>query len=216
MQQVMIDYAGNVQNAFDQGRRRRQEMETQRALQALGVNPQDPQALQALNRFNPTAAQDFKAKQESAAKARMEVIGRAAKEARTPEAWDQIATHLSQNGFPEAAQFVGKFSPALRSAFMAQGGVSDDKPQDNIVVIDGVAFDKTTGQPLFESPYPKVVSGPGGIYVQDRVGYGRQPGQAVPQGRAVDGVLPPGWKFEDEGDASGNAGGGFRDPLAPL
>lgn len=207
MQQVMIDYAGNVQNAFDQGRRRRQEMETQRALQALGVNPQDPQALQALNRFNPPAAQDFKAKQESAAKARMEVIGRAAKEARTPEAWDQIATHLAQNGFPEAAQFVGKFSPALRSAFMAQGGVSDDgQAQDPSFIreADALGIPRDEAARLWKQKQGMVVIN--GI-----------PHMAVP------GTDQPAPVLTDEdilrmkgGQSGGSSAGGFQDPLAPL
>jgi hypothetical protein len=56
-----------------------------------------------------------------------EVIGRAAAQADTPEKWDQVVDQLSASGFPEAAQYRGKFSPGLRAAFMAQGGIDPQK-----------------------------------------------------------------------------------------
>lgn len=49
------------------------------------------------------------------------------------------------------------------------------------VEIDGVVFDKRTGQPLFESPYSRIIPGAeGSFYEQPRQGIGR--GRAPPQG----------------------------------
>lgn len=43
------------------------------------------------------------------------------------------------------------------------------------VTIDGVVFDKSTGEPLFESPYNRIIPGPeGSFYEQPRAGFGRR------------------------------------------
>lgn len=54
------------------------------------------------------------------------------------------------------------------------------------VEIDGVVFDKNTGEPLFESPYNRIISGPNGEFLeQPRIGIGRSdsitPAQASTQ-----------------------------------
>lgn len=90
------------------------------------------------------------------------VIATLARDAKDPQTFDQAVDQVVAMGYPEAAQFKGQFSPALRSALMAAGGLEDKSQEAEYVVIDGVAFDKRTRQPAFESPYPKVVSGPGG------------------------------------------------------
>lgn len=52
-----------------------------------------------------------------------------------------------------------------------------DANNPDLVVIDGVAFDKRTGTPKFESPYTRIIPGAeGSFYEQPRIGYGRQPG----------------------------------------
>lgn len=43
-----------------------------------------------------------------------------------------------------------------------------------LTVIDGIAFNSQTGEPMFETPYPKVYEGPqGAIREQPRIGLGR-------------------------------------------
>lgn len=214
--------------AFQEGQKQAEERRAKEAIAALVGNPQDPKALETAARYDPKLVIDLRQQQAEASIKQVEQYRDQIKigaqlvrqiQPKDQAGWEQVLNAARQYRIdPDQLGVPRQFDPSYVQNLVALGDALEPKnqAQDNIVVIDGVAFDKTTGQPLFESPYPKVVSGPGGIYVQDRVGYGRQPGQAVPQGRAVDGVLPPGWKFEDEGDASGNAGGGFRDPLAPL
>jgi hypothetical protein len=100
-----------------------------------------------------------------------------------------------------------------------------------ITVIDGVAFDQRTGQPLFESPYERIISGTeGAFYSQPRIGYGRQPGAQPAAGQVAGGGiprvnspqeamrLPPGTQFQMPdgrvgtvpGGAGGNSSGTFR------
>jgi hypothetical protein len=55
-----------------------------------------------------------------------------------------------------------------------------DADNPELVVIDGVAFDKRTGQPKFESPYTRIIPGPeGSFYEQPRIGFGRTPGSGA-------------------------------------
>lgn len=67
----------------------------------------------------------------------------------------------------------------------------------DVAVIDGVAFDKRTGQPLFESPYDKIIPGPdGSFYRVPRLGLGRTaqatqaPQAATPQASGEDAAAP--------------------------
>lgn len=66
-----------------------------------------------------------------------------------------------------------------------------DAQDPELVVIDGVAFDKRTGQPKFESPYPRIIAGPdGSFYERPRIGFGGRPaGNAAPP--AVGGTESP-------------------------
>lgn len=99
----------------------------------------------------------------------------------------------------------------------------------DVTVIDGVAFDKNTGQPLFESPYDRIIAGPdGSFYRVPRAGYGRngpapqQQGQAVTSGGPQPGSVVNGYRFRGgnpndrtawepvAGGAGSNAGGTFR------
>lgn len=62
-----------------------------------------------------------------------------------------------------------------RGKLIAQG-----PNKQETVEIDGVVFDKRTGQPLFESPYSRIIPGAeGSFYEQPRQGIGR--GRAAPQ-----------------------------------
>ena len=48
-----------------------------------------------------------------------------------------------------------------------------------VTVIDGIAYDRRTGTPLFESPYPRIIAGQdGAFFEQPRIGLGRTAGPA--------------------------------------
>jgi len=118
-----------------------------------------------------------------------------------------IAPRLAARGIP--ADVIAEYDPsdANLQADIALGKKAGAR---DIVVIDGVAMDKATGEALFESPYPRVVSGAGGIHVQDRIGIGRGGAGAAPAGRVVQGTLPAGWEVidDDEGGAAPAMGTG--------
>ncbi len=51
-----------------------------------------------------------------------------------------------------------------------------DMGKPDLEVIDGVAIDKRTGKPQFESPYNRVIPGPNGsFFEQPRIGFGATP-----------------------------------------
>jgi hypothetical protein len=125
-----IDYVGRVQQGFALGQQQRKEAEMDKALQALAANPQDPQALQSVIRYNPQLGMQIRNQQAAAQEKRAaelaKVFGHAARAAKTPQQWDAIAGYLAQNGVPGAQNVVGKFSPEMRLAYMAQAGLEDD------------------------------------------------------------------------------------------
>lgn len=68
-----------------------------------------------------------------------------------------------------------------RKLALEEKKLAADANNPELVVIDGVAFDKRTGQPKFESPYTRIIPGPdGSFYEQPRVGFGRAPGGGSP------------------------------------
>lgn len=134
------------------------------------------------------------------------VIARLAQNARDPATWDQAVDQAVAMGYPDAAQFRGKFSPAVRAAIMAAGDIKDEAAERKIVVIDGVAFDEATGKALFESPYDKVIGGAGGIHVQPRMGIGRGGAETPPAARVEQGQLPTGWEVIDDEGGAGSGG----------
>jgi hypothetical protein len=56
------------------------------------------------------------------AKADIEQLGQFALLADTPEKWDAYARQYVQMGHPEAAQYIGRYSPEARAAIIAQAG----------------------------------------------------------------------------------------------
>jgi hypothetical protein len=125
------------------------------ALAALALNPNDPNAQTAAAPYAP--GQVMQARQHQAELTQQEheawvkTIGQAAKMADTPEKWDAAVDYFASHGHPDALQFKGQFSPAIRLAFMAQAGISDDKPSAGQMVPftpgGGVArYDPATGQ----------------------------------------------------------------------
>lgn len=213
---------------FDEMEATRKQNALNAAGQQYALNPNDPKALNALAAVDWKTAAPLIADQAKTRKEKQEqdakVVAALARDATDGPSFDAAVDQVVAMGYPEAVQFKGKFSPALRSALMAAGGLKPEGGGD-VVVIDGVAFDKATGQPRFESPYPKVVSGPAGIHVQDRIGFGRQGAQPTPQSRTVDAVEPlataqgmlpvPTITTDEEFDAL-PAGQDFYDPQGNL
>jgi hypothetical protein len=218
-----IDFAGRVREGFQHGQQQRRQMEMDKALQALAANPQDPQAIANITRYNPEMGmrlQSQRAEQEAAkAKQLTEVFGRAARAAKTPEQWDAIATWLSQNGVPGAANVVGKFSPEARLGYMAQAGLEDDA-QDPTSMERNYEFLKTlpNGQQLAEQyirgqseGQPLMANnGDGTFTIIPRSMLGGQVG--VPQGQQASAPPPPPG-FVLDGGPTPQASGGF--PVGP-
>ncbi|MCW2763392.1 MAG: hypothetical protein JWR85_3593 [Marmoricola sp.] len=80
-------------------------------------------------------------RQRAEAKGQIEQFGQFALMADTPEKWDSIVGQYVQMGHPEAAQFLGKFSPQLRQTFIARAGEAktylDQQKPDYRVIPEG-------------------------------------------------------------------------------
>ncbi len=234
--QQSYGFVNGIANDVRQGQ---QQMQQQNALSAYAQNPNDPNALNALAQADPRTAIQLRqqqAQQQGAqTEERTKLFGRAAKAAKTPQEWDAIATHLSQNGYPEAAQMVGKFNPEIRSAYMAAAGESDasDKPS---ALIQGYQFRQSlpeTERGQFDkyqqNARPQIFGSAEAGYNVFDPNAGQAPAPAAPQDipRVATpeeaAKLPPGTQFmmpdgrvgTVPGGAGGNASGGFLDPLAP-
>jgi len=128
--------------------------------------------------------------------------------------WQRARAMAAQLGIP-LDEVPATFDPAYVQNLVKVADTFAPRAdaEEDLVVIDGVAINKRTGQPMFESPYSKIVSGPGGIYEQPRIGIGRGGQGAPPPGRVVQGELPPGWTvIDDEGGAAPATG---TDPFRP-
>jgi len=199
----------------------------QNALSAYAQNPDDPNALNALARNgDPRLVMQLRQQQaqQQAGKAeeRTKLFGRAAKAAKTPEQWDQIATHLSQNGYPEAAQMVGKFDPNVRAAYMAAAGEEDDSAKQGRIITPqpgGGAYLLGADNQMQELLRPNdgtkqmgqaVVEGSASNTprVTNAADY-----DAVPAGEKY--ITPDGTIRVKPGGQSQPATGGFLDPLGP-
>jgi hypothetical protein len=214
-------YAGlGFADAFQGGMQRN-------ALAALALNPNDPNAQTAAAPYAP--GQVMQARQHQAELTQQEheawvkTIGQAAKMADTPEKWDAAVDYFASHGHPDALQFKGQFSPAIRLAFMAQAGIEDDKPQADPSSVREYQYARGQG---FNGSYtdflqyvhpPSPVTIPAGATVSSAPGGSAMPQVSSPQEAAQ---LPPGTQFmmpdgrigTVPGGASGNAGGGFPRP----
>ena len=215
-------------DAFQQGLQKRREDSARNALAALVQNPNDPQALSTLARVDPERALTFRQQQLKYGSDQHDewakVVGNAAKMATTPEQWDAIVDQFVANGHPEAAQLKGKFSPALRAAFMAQGGVSDDTPQDpsmirefDIATQRGLVPPGTTYEQYVQLRSPSI-NAPVTIPYNSTVTGGGAPANLPTVSTPEEAMmLPPGTQFRMPdgrigtvpGGAGGNASGGF-------
>lgn len=143
-------------DSFKQGMQDRQKNIAKAAMAALVKDPTNVNALGALAKVDPEKAMEFRKVQlqygQKSDEEWKKTIAGAAKMADTPEKWDGIVDQFVAMGHPEAAQLKGKFSPQLRSAYMAQGGVSEDNPNSAEVVVTpqpgapALIYNKATGQ----------------------------------------------------------------------
>lgn len=180
---MQINFGLQDPNAFarglQQGRQPFDEMtatlEKQRAdnaLRAYASNPQGPGAINALAQVDPRLAiqqQGVVAKQASEKQERdAAVIGALARDANDAPGWDAAVDQAVAMGYTNAAQFKGKFSPQLRTAIMAAGGVKEASAE--------------------ASPFSFIAGQPGaGVYVGDR-----RTGTLTEKVRANDGSAPAG------------------------
>lgn len=95
-------------------------------------------------------------------------------------------------------------------------------PKLDTVEIDGVVFDKRTGQPLFESPYSKIIAGSeGSFFEQPRLGIGRGGGSrddvpTITSQEEYD-ALPNGARYRDsQGNPGVKRGGPAASPPASF
>jgi hypothetical protein len=227
-----VNIGESFQLGLETARAARRKQQEENALAAYGQNPNDPQALAGVTALNPLLGmrlQDQAAQQQQRARqARVEEAKAKAELTERQRETIKIGARLLANvkddasyqAARQAAERMGldltdvppTFDPAYVAQVVQAGtALSDEKDKGpEVTVIDGVAFDRNTGQPLFESPYPRIISGPGGIYEQPRIGYGRQPGTAAPAGRVVQGEppqLPPGWEIIDDDEGGPGPGG---------
>lgn len=111
----------------------RNRAEKENALRTYAANPNAPGAINALAMYDPKLAVDYQMQTAKTGQEKQkrdaEMIGALARDARDPQAFDAAVDQVVAMGYPEAAQFKGKFSPGLRAALMAAGGVKDEQQQ---------------------------------------------------------------------------------------
>lgn len=194
------DAGRSFMDSFNQSRDRRDQRELQ------GMQMQEHQEDRQFQRDGREAEQRKAQLAEAREKLTMTVK---LMEGASPEDWGQRLQAAQQMGL-DTANVPPQFDQQWLQQSSHQARVLIGKIDEELVVIDGVAFGKQSGQPKFESPYNRVISGPGGIYEQPRIGIGRGGQGQAPQGRVVDGGgLPQGWVIEEDGGPSPDGSGGF-------
>jgi hypothetical protein len=132
------DVGAAVLQGYQVGQQLARQRATENALRAYATNPDDPRAVGALIQADPRIGLQIRQQQAERQQAlaqqqrqltedHWKVIGQVAQWADTPEKWDAGVDHLVEQGIPEAAQYKGKFDPALRTTFMAKAGIEPNK-----------------------------------------------------------------------------------------
>lgn len=213
------DLATDATNAIQHSQDAYQKNMAKSAMAALLKDPSNPNALAALAQADPASAMQFRQQQlqygEHTHEQWAKTIGLAAKDARTPEQWNGIVDQFVAAGHPEAARLRGQFSPALRSAYMAQGGVQDDTHPPGLAQ----EFDWFSSLPPAQQKQAQhfmELKNPG-MNSPVTVPYGAQVqggGQSAPMtatgpnGQKIQ-LNPQSGQWEPVGGAGGNVSGGF-------
>lgn len=131
----LADLGGDPLDAlryYGMGQEQARKRQGDEAFSQYAANPSTDRLL-ALAPYNPEFVISERKGQAQAAQSRQDglhkAVAWAAKNSHTAEEWDRAVDLFAQNGFPEAAQYKGQFSPQSRQAFMALGGMSDTKEE---------------------------------------------------------------------------------------
>lgn len=212
------EVAAGVQQGFQLGQQQRKQRQLEEAFGKLAASPDDPNAANALMAVDPRMGLQYRQQQvqfgQQQTKLKQEkeerdakVIASMARDARDPAAWDAAVDQIAAMGYPEAAQFKGKFSPALRSAIMAAGGVKDD---------GDAGFTLSEGQVRYDANGQRIAAGPaarpryypvpqGGRLELDPAYQGGSPATPIPEPGMID-------TDEDTGERYRFKGGDHTDP----
>lgn len=219
---IAPNVGGMIQQGIEKGQQQRQQNMAKGALAALVRDPTNQRALAALAQVDPERAMEFRKTQlqygDKSHEEWTKIVAHAAKAATTPEAWDATIDQFVQMGHPEAAQLKGKFSPALRQAYMAQGGLDDSQdPQDpgmireyEVARAKGLIDPKLSYMQYMQTARPGMTSPVTIPYsAQVQAGGASAPVTATgPSGQKIQ-LNPQSGQWEPVGGAGGNASGGF-------
>lgn len=208
MQQIMA----NAQ----QQRANQQQMDGKRRLADLlpRAAQGDQAAIDEMAGINPELFLRMDERQKSQVAERTKDLTAAVRWADSPDKWEQVIDHYAQEGV-DLSQYRGRFQDREK-AMLQLGKIGEylgSAPKRDLMQIDGVAIDKATGEPQFESPYDRIIPGPNGsFYRVPRIGIGRggmhTPG--IGDGVQAGGqVPPPPPGFVIDGGPTPQASGGF-------
>jgi len=216
---------GSIDDVF--AARKRNALE--QAMRGYAMNPDDPGAVNALAQADPAMAIQVRQQQATAQQAQQRaqqekqqrdtaVIAALARDAKDPESFDAAVDQVIAMGYPDAAQFRGQFSPALRSALMAAGGIKEDTPEPTTFQRDAMAAGIQPGTPEFAAAFKSrqlryVTDVNGNIRVVDPTAFIGDGGPQVANPAPGKGTGPPPVLTDDDwGDEGGptpRASGGF-------
>lgn len=152
--------------AFEQGRERKRQDETRNALMAYAQNPSE-QGLNALAQYAPEVAIQERGRfqqqqiagqerEQEGLQRRLEMVGRVASMADTPEKWDAGVDYLVQQGYDDLSEYKGRFTPELRESAMAAAMDPEKYVQRNQPVNLGpgsMLVDPRTGKTIAQAPF---------------------------------------------------------------
>lgn len=227
----LLNRAPAIEDRFQQGLQFgagvRQRERVGNALQTYAMNPDDPTAAAGVVQADPVLGmriqEDQRIRRSAAEKQALEAQDRQRKmllegakiirevNPQDDASWQQARAISAQMGLPLDGVPESYDPNYIQQVIALADAIDPEKPDAReVVVVDGIVLDKATMKPVYESPYPRVVSGAGGVHIQPRVGIGGlQGGGAVPAGTVQAPELPPGWTFEDDGGPSPDGSGGF-------